>query len=360
LADLKTPALAQLQDAAAAAAPAGIAPKSRWRTLAETTTLERIAFGSCLDQKRPEPIWRAVLSARPQLFLMLGDNVYGNVTSPDLKELKEAYAAQAAQPELAKARAAIPFLAIWDDHDYGMSDGGASFPYKTQSAELFYEFWQRKPEPHDGGGIYYSRVYGPPGRRVQIIMLDTRTFRSDLKPKTPDFPYFGKYSPDDDPAKTMLGAAQWAWLESELKKPAEIRFLVSSIQVLAEGHGKERWGNLPRERDRLLRLIDDTKARGVIVLSGDRHAGAFYKKTAARSYPLVELTSSSLNKPLDPAERGQYARTPELIGDYYYLENFGLINIDWASGTVRLSLHDVAGKEVAAVSLPFDELALGH
>jgi alkaline phosphatase D len=346
----KTPAVAQIQDAAPVPAPAGIAPSSRWRTLAETTTLERIAFGSCLDQNKPQPIWQAVRGVRPQLFLMIGDNVYGNVKSAEMNELKEAYAAQAAQAELAEARAAIPFLAVWDDHDYGVSDGGASFAYKAASARLFHEFWQMAREPRDGEGIYYSRIYGPAGKRVQIVMLDTRTFRSNLKPKTADFPYHGKYSPDDDPAKTMLGAAQWAWLEAELRKPAEIRLLVSSVQVLAEGHGKERWGNLPRERDRLLKMIEETKAKGVIILSGDRHAGSFFKTTAGRPYPLVELTSSSLNRPLDPAERGHYHRTPELISDFYFSENFGLITIDWTSAKVRLSLHDVVGKEVAAVS----------
>jgi alkaline phosphatase D len=348
-------AIAQVGDTAPASRMTAIAPQLSWRTLAETTALERIAFGSCLDQNKPQPIWKAVLAAQPQIFLMIGDNVYGDVRSADLKELKKAYATQAAQPELAEARAAIPFLAVWDDNDYGVSDGGASFPYKTQSAQLFYEFWQMKPEPRESGGIYYSRIYGPAGRRVQIIMLDTRTFRSDLKPKSPDFPYDGKYAPDNDPAKTMLGTPQWAWLEGELNRPAEIRLLVSSIQVLADGHGKERWGNLPRERDRLLSLIEEARAKGVILLSGDRHAGAFYQRTEGLSYPLVELTSSSLNRPIGPLND---ARTPELISDFYEAENFGLIEVDWTGAKVRLSLHGVAGQEVTGVSLSFRELGL--
>jgi alkaline phosphatase D len=347
------PAAAQPQDGASVAQAAGTAPTSPWRALAETTTLERIAFGSCLDQNKPQPIWKAVVAAQPQLFLMIGDNVYGNVRSADLQKLRTAYAKQAAQPELAEARGAIPFLAVWDDNDYGASDGGASFPYKRQAARLFYEFWQMRPEPRQGGGIYYSRTYGPAGRRVQIIMLDTRTFRSDLKPRPAGFPYHGKYGVDDNPAKTMLGPEQWAWLEGELNRPAEIRLLVSSVQVLAEGHGKERWGNLSRERDRLLRLIENAKAKGVILLSGDRHAGAFYKTTEGLSYPLLELTSSSLNRPIGPLGD---ARTPELISDFYEAENFALIEVDWSGATVRLSLRGVAGQEVSAVSLPFREL----
>jgi alkaline phosphatase D len=350
------PVIAQVEDAAPAPHTAGIAPKPPWRTLAETTTLDRIAFGSCLDQNKPQPIWKAVLASQPQLFLMIGDNVYGSIRSAGLEKLRTAYAKQAAQPELAEARQAIPFLAVWDDNDFGMGDGGASFPYKTQSVQLFYEFWQMRAEPRESGGIYYSRIYGPAGRRLQIIMLDTRTFRSDLKPKPADFPFHGKYGADDDPAKTMLGPEQWGWLEGELKSPAEIRLLVSSVQVLAEGHGYERWGNLPRERDRLLRLIEETKAKRVIVLSGDRHAGAFYRRTEGLSYPLVELTSSSLNRPIGPLGD---ARTPELISDFYEAENFGLLEVDWSGAKVRLSLRGVAGQEVSAVSLSFRELGPG-
>jgi alkaline phosphatase D len=269
-----------------------------WQDLDEATVLERIALGSCLDQARPQPIWKAVLRQRPQLFIMMGDNVYGDGPSPDLKELRHAYALQARYPELAEARAGMPFLRIWDDHDYGLNDGGAGFAHKAEAAELFHKFWRSQPEAPEG--LYHSRIYGPSGRRVQVIMLDTRYFRSALKPRTDAFPHWGKYEPDDDPAKTMLGAAQWAWLEQELRKPGELRLVVSSIQVLAEGHGFERWGNLPRERDRLLRLIAATGAKGVILLSGDRHSGALYRLERPGSYALVEITSSSLNRPYGP------------------------------------------------------------
>ncbi len=270
-----------------------IAPATAWRDLDAATVLERIALGSCLDQAKSQPIWKAVLKQRPQLFIMMGDNVYGDGPSSDLKEQRRAYALQAKHPELAEARAAMAFIRVWDDHDYGLNDGGGDFSRKAKAAQLFHEFWQSRPEAPEG--LYHSRRYGPLGRRVQIIMLDTRYFRSPLKPKTASFPHWGKYEPDDDPAKTMLGAAQWSWLERELKKPADVRLLVSSIQVLAEGHGFERWGNLPRERDRLLRLLQATDAKGIILLSG-----ALYRAERPGSHPLAELTSSSLNRPYGP------------------------------------------------------------
>ena len=48
------------------------------------------------------------------------------------------------------------------------------------------------------------------------------------------------------------------------------RLIASSIQVVAEDHGWEKWMNLPHERERLYRLIRETGAEGMVFLSGDR------------------------------------------------------------------------------------------
>ena len=118
-----------------ASAQDSVAPATAWLSLDETTALERIALGSPLDQAKAQPIWKAVLQQRPQLFIMMGDNVYGDGPSAPLRELRQAYAVQARQPEQAEVRASIPFLRIWDDHDYGLNDGGASFAHKAKAAE---------------------------------------------------------------------------------------------------------------------------------------------------------------------------------------------------------------------------------
>ena len=52
--------------------------------------LSRIAFGSCANQAMGQPIWDAVLSYRPDLFLFCGDNVYGDFNSTDAANLKRA------------------------------------------------------------------------------------------------------------------------------------------------------------------------------------------------------------------------------------------------------------------------------
>ncbi|MCB1519863.1 MAG: alkaline phosphatase family protein [Hyphomicrobiaceae bacterium] len=330
-------------------------PATPWRQLAPTTRLTRIAVGSCLDQRRPQPILSAIMARDPQLFLMLGDNVYGDIKSADGRELAEAYGVQLRHPEFAVARQRVAMLGIWDDHDYGGNDAGADFAAKHTAARLFREFWQR-PRPEGGAeeGVYFAEVFGPPGARVQIIFLDTRWARSPLKVRTAPFSWWGKYEPDLHPEKTMLGERQWHWLQRQLSEPAEIRLIVSSIQVLAEGHGFERWGNLPLERDRLLRLIETTGAGGVVLLSGDRHNAAFYQATLAGGVTLPEVTASSLNRAYGPSRD---SAGPERRGEAYWRENFAEIAIDWEARALTLDIRGIDGAAVSSWRLGFDEIA---
>jgi alkaline phosphatase D len=317
--------------------------------------LTRIAFGSCADQDGPQPIWDAVLDYRPELFIFAGDNVYGDLTPGAQTPLAEAYAKAATIAGYRAIRQQVPVLATWDDHDYGSNDAGGNFPYQDEAKALFLDFWQIAPDDprRTRKGVYYARTFGPQGKRLQVILLDTRSFRSPLLPTDQrDAPGNERYLPDPDPAKTMLGEAQWAWLRAQLEQPAEVRLVVSSVQVLAEGHGWERWGNLPRERDRLFALIAATGAEGVIFLSGDRHLGALYHRPAGASYGLYEITSSSLNRPfVNASEAG-----PLRLGAVYGAVNFGTVDVDWWAREVTLSVRTANGEPVHRVTIPLGEL----
>src|SRR5262249_8359183 len=176
----------------------------------------------------------------------------------------------AAVPGWQKLKQTCPVYATWDDHDYGENDAGAEYPRKVESQKLFLDFFG---EPADSPrrkreGVYDARVFGPADQRVQVILLDTRYFRGPLKKKAKSAPSEGPYVPNTDKTSTMLGEAQWKWLEEQLRVPARVRLLVSSIQVVAEDHGHEKWANLPHERERLFKLLKDTRAAGVVLLSG--------------------------------------------------------------------------------------------
>jgi alkaline phosphatase D len=326
----------------------------------------RIAFGSCADEEKPQPIWDAVLAYRPDLFLFAGDNVYGDVRDgravPEaelIESLRQAYARASRVPGLVAVRSTIPHLATWDDHDFGKNDAGADFAGRHDAQKLFLRFWNVPllDERHRREGIHHAQTFGPGGQRVQVILLDTRFFRSPLRPTDRhDAPGRERYVPDDDPAKTMLGEAQWAWLADRLREPADVRLVVSSIQVLADGHGFERWGNLPRERQRLYDLIRDTRAKGVVFLSGDRHIGGLYRKSTGTPYPLVEITSSGINQVF--AENREPG--PNRLGAVYGAPNFGTVDIDWRAGTITLALRNTAGEAVRRHSLRLGDLQAEH
>ena len=152
--------------------------------------LTRIAFGSCAYQERPQPIWAAVIAYRPELFIFAGDNVYGDVRDghvvPEertIQSLRHAYSLATHLPGFRQVKNIFPILAHWDDHDYGQNDGGADFHGKQEAQRIFLEFWKIPPSDprHSRAGLYHAETHGPPGQRIQIILLDTRYFRSPLK-----------------------------------------------------------------------------------------------------------------------------------------------------------------------------------
>ena len=318
----------------------------------------RITFGSCCKQDKPQPIWDSIVAVKPDLFLMIGDNIYGD--SPDMSVLKAKWDQLGAQPGFRKLRQTCPVLATWDDHDYGADDAGSEFPRKRESQQLFLDFFgepagtpRRKQE-----GVYTSYEYGPAARRVQVILTDTRYHRSPLKKnglKRGDAGFRGPYAENTDGGITVLGDAQWRWLEAELRKPASVRIIASSIQILANEHHWEKWGNFPAERDRLLKLIRDTKANGVILISGDRHTAEISRDDQAVGYPLFDITSSSLNAPGTPNKsEPNRLRT----GVLYSPENFGVISIDWSQPdpSVSLELRGIQGEPVETQRVRLSEL----
>ncbi|MBG87755.1 MAG: phosphodiesterase [Verrucomicrobiales bacterium] len=313
--------------------------------------LSRIAFGSCAKENNPQPIWDAIIAQQPELFLFIGDNIYGD--SREVEILKSKWDQLGAQPGYAKLRQTCRILATWDDHDYGWNDAGAEYPLKRESQQLFLDFFD---EPKDSmrrkqEGIYDSKLFGPEGKRVQIILLDTRYHRSRLN-KARNLNERGEgiggpYVPNDNPHATMLGPAQWMWLEKQLRIPARLRIIASSIQVISNEHRWEKWGNLPRERERLLKMIRKTRANGVIIISGDRHTAEVSKLASGLAYPLYDVTSSSLNQ----RHRWRSELNPNRIGGMYYDENFGTIMIDWKpeDPVIRLQIRDMKGQVVIQV-----------
>ena len=229
------------------------------------TVITRFAFGSCVNENREMKFWDVIAAQKPQAFLLIGDNVYGDTratSAADIPTLAASYKKLNTRIEFDRFRRSVPMMTTWDDHDFGANDAGGSFAFKEYAERMYENYWGSSAEVKSRLGVYESRIVGPEGKRVQFIILDARFFRSDLASMTyrDPGPALGWYIPNMDPKATILGGAQWEWLAGELTKPAELRFIISSTQVITDAHNFEGWTNFPKERERLYALL---AAKGV-------------------------------------------------------------------------------------------------
>ena len=276
------------------------------------------------------------------MFIFLGDNIYAD--TDDMAVMSAKYRELDAIADFNAFRRVVPLLATWDDHDYGRNDAGIEYEKKAEAQTLFLDFFRvplTSPR-RTRAGVYDAVTVGSPGKRVQLLLLDTRYHRTTLQRSVLTLPGTGPYVTQTDPAASLLGAAQWAWLEAELARPADLRVLLSSIQLLPDEHGYEKWMNLPSERARLFRVLAAHHVTNLVVLSGDRHFGELSRlDPGPAGSPLYDVTSSSLTAPTATNPGANRLR----VGEAMTVPNFGTLEIDWsaAAPTVTASLHDESG-----------------
>ena len=318
--------------------------------------IQTIGFGSCLRQDLPAPALEAIARQSPDLFLFLGDNIYADTTSESV--LREQYNRLAQREAFQKLSQQSVIHAIWDDHDYGENDAGGDFEFRRKSEKIFKRFWGvANSKPYASReGVYAAFLYRTAGQhpqKVQIILMDTRSFRSPLETRPFWEAWFsdrsGPYVPSDDPDKTMLGEEQWKWLAYQFSIQADLRIVVSSIQVLSESDGWESWSTLPLERERLLDLAVGGSSP-VLFLSGDRH---FAEMSALqfKGKTLLDVTSSSLNQ----FNHFKDESNPLRLGARYSESNYGWIILDDSKPRLRLQIEirDAEGKTRIAREVRF-------
>lgn len=318
--------------------------------------LQYIVFGSCLDLTE-HPMLDRTLTLPMDLFLFMGDNIYAD--TEDMTKMRAKYIALGQSKFFQGLRAKTPVLATWDDHDFGTNDGGADYPMKKESQKEFLD-WLNEPSGsplRKQEGVYQARTFGPVGKRTQVILLDTRYFRSPLKRVPKDQATNGGSAvPTDDLSTTVLGEAQWTWLKGVLEQPAELRLIISSIQFAAAASGSESWANFPHEQKRLVKLIAETKASGALILSGDRHWCEMSALTQDVPYPLYDFTASSMTQ---VHKRG--TPTPNAnraLPKTFHQPNVGTLAIDWMAADPALTLRilDEAGATQIEKTLHLSEL----
>ena len=316
----------------------------------------RIAFGSCAHEDQDQPLLNVAAGFSPDLFIYLGDNIYGDTRNMDTLQAK--YNKLGAKPEFQNLVNQTKVLSVWDDHDFGENDAGRHYPLKEASKEIFMDFWKvpadsdrRKHE-----GIYGVEYFENGGKKIQVVLLDTRTFRDDLIHRLPEDSTIHKndYIPNQNQDSTFLGETQWQWLEQQFLAPADIRIIASSNQFSHEYNGWESWTNVPHEQQKMISLIKKTKANGVIFISGDVHWGEISKLPVEGSYPIYDVTSSGITQTWDIIEPNKNRLGPAIAQN-----NIGLIEITTKDSisNIELAIVDSTTQHVAKHVFPLKDIS---
>jgi alkaline phosphatase D len=239
----------------------------------------KVAVTSCMDYtKMPvQPAWFLLLAEKPDLQLLLGDNVNANTT--DRERLWAMHRQQRRVVEFAAVLRNVPSYAMWDDHDYGPNNSDGTLAGKDNSLAAFKELFANPSAGTSGTpGAFFRFSWGD----VDFFMLDGRYHRS----------------PDDAPNdanKRMLGDAQFKWLAEGLRE-SKAKFKVRASGSTLMASRDDGWRIYDFDRKRHFQTIMDQKISGAIYLSGDIHRCQLDVHPASETggYPLYEVTSSGI------------------------------------------------------------------
>lgn len=247
-----------------------------------------IALGSCNKQDSPQIMWDDIINEAPDMWIWLGDNIYGDSEDPAVLSAK--YEKQLQNQEYQTLLRGTKIVGTWDDHDYGKNNAGKELKSKKVSRDLLFNFldvdkshsaWKRE-------GAYIAHDLVKEGIKVKVILLDSRYFRDAAPMKNKRY-----LKPE---GADVLGEAQWLWLDSLLtNSDADIHLIGNGIQVIAEDHRFEKWANFPSARHRLFELISTKKISRPVLMSGDRHLSELSAiQVDGLELPLYDITSSGL------------------------------------------------------------------
>ncbi|MFK7909677.1 MAG: alkaline phosphatase D family protein [Akkermansiaceae bacterium] len=316
----------------------------------------KVAFGSCADQRHPLPIFHEVIRHDPDVFVFLGDNIYGDTN--DMNVLKQKYQQLGNKPSYKALKANMEIAATWDDHDYGQNDAGKNYPQKAESKKVFLDFFEepKGSSRYEHEGIYTSIFRRVGSKTLQLILLDGRTFRDDLKRNTTNKKksfYRWDYEPHTETSHTLLGIKQWQWLEQQLLKPADFRIVATGTQFGIEANGYEAWANFPHEQEKFVKLVKKTKANHLVTISGDVHYAEISQFKNPHSYPIYDITASGLSR------KWHFATPNKNRIEGPIMENhFGLLTIDFSAETphVKAEIWDIAGNQRVEHTIPFEKI----
>ncbi|PKP83258.1 MAG: alkaline phosphatase [Alphaproteobacteria bacterium HGW-Alphaproteobacteria-18] len=350
-----------------------VSPAGQTRTLRDTSGQSvRLAVASCANFGSGFYNAYRAIAERPDLdaVIHLGDYIYeygpdgydgetgkriGRIAEPahdtvTLADYRARFASYRRDPDLQAAHAAAPFITIWDDHETANNSwmGGAanhkedtqgSWEARCEAALQAYFEWMPMRDPKAGmAAKTLTRTYDF-GDIASLIVIESRlTGRGEaLSLNGVTDPEAFEAGPLADPARTMLGTPQEAWLDGELRRsaaagkawqvlgnqtvmapmrtPDYTAILPEDMMAAIQAKGGysarwiersklglpvnlDSWDGYPAARERLLTSALEAAAN-LVVLSGDSHmfwANDLYRDSDS-AFAGVEFATGSLTSP---------------------------------------------------------------
>ena len=300
----------------------------RFRTMpVKPRPVSFVVSADTLADRKPFRLFDVMLERKPEFFIHLGDTMYADrpkqgLIAQTVPQYRRKHAEVRADPHMQRFMASVPTFAIWDDHEVA-DNFDRDHPLIDVGRQVFREWWPvRTTEAHR---LHRRFAWGP---LADFFMLDTRQYRSSWRMSA------------DDPAKTMLGAEQKAWLLQELRASSAPFKILLSPSPFNGSSAMDSWAGFKAERAEIDRHVAEQKLRHLLILSGDWHMAIdMSRRDSSIDEVVVGPIAAWPQFEMNPRNRSVVARSrlPH-VGDAY---NFGHVRIEPASAGARLTIDIV-------------------
>jgi alkaline phosphatase D len=295
-------------------------------------------------------IFETMAKSNAQFNIWLGDNWYTReVDYSSAWGLNYRASHDRAVKSLQPFMASMPQYAIWDDHDFGPNDACKSYILKSQSRDVFNNYFLNPTSGEDNKGIYTQFSYSD----ADFFLMDDRFFRSNenLEDSVNGFP---------NKEKTFFGTQQLDWLKNALlTSKATFKFIVTGNQVLNAFNQFESMQHYSYEYHSLLDFLKNHEINGIVFLTGDRHHGEIMKLDRVGSYPLFDITLSPLTSGVAKPAKSETNNPQRVPNTLVEAQHFGKLSISGAKNerVLKLDFVGIKGDILATWSISQKEIS---
>ncbi len=282
------------------------------------------------------PVFDAIRTQAPLMFLHLGDLHYQNIATNTPALFHAAYDVVQRVGTQGRLYRDVATAYVWDDHDYGANNSDGSSASKPAAAGAYRSRVPHYTLPH-ATAVYQTWDVG----RVRFVMTDQRSEAS-------------ANAATDNSSKTMLGATQKTWFKGILSgSPGMlIVWICPRWFGMPASAGADHWGGFTTERTELADHIKANCPGRVIVLSADLHTaglddGTNHDFATGGGEPLPTFQAAALDQ--SPVSGGgTYSH-----GEYLTAGQYGTMAVvDFGGATVGVTwrAHSFAGATLATLA----------